>query len=89
MEDFVSGMCNDHKALFNRYPKDVMTPAFPGTNLRKNKGDTVLHKEYRSMVGKLLYFCKKVGPVCSNAIREMSQYLENPGDEHWHAIIII
>ena len=86
MEDFVTGMRNDYNELFERYPKNAMTPALPGTNLTKNQGDTVLHKEYRSMVGKLLYFCKKVGPVCSNAVRELSQHLENPGDIHWQAI---
>ena len=42
MENFVTGMHNDYNALFACHPKDAMTPAFPGTNLRKNEGDTVL-----------------------------------------------
>ena len=45
-----------------------------------------MHKEYRSLVGKILYFVKKVSPVCANACRELSQHLENPGDAHWNAL---
>ena len=52
MEDFVTGMRNDYNTLLACYSKDEMTPAFPETNLRKNEGDTCLHKEFHSMVEK-------------------------------------
>ncbi len=63
-----------------------MTPGFPGTVLSKDTGETVMHKEYWSLVGKILYFVKKVSPICANACRELSQHLENPGDAHWYAL---
>ena len=86
MESFVQGMKDDFKDIFGHFPKDAATPAFPSTTLRKSTGNPVKHKEYRSMVGKLLYYVKKIGPVCSNACQEFSQHLDNPGDEHWNAV---
>ena len=38
------------------------------------------------MVGKILYFVKKISPICANACRELSQHLENPGEAHWKAV---
>ena len=55
MENFVTVMIKDFKALFKKLPRTATTPALPGTILRKNDGNTILHKEFRSMVGKLLY----------------------------------
>jgi hypothetical protein len=71
-------MLQDYHDIFGKYPRDASTPAFPGIVLRKNPDKVTLHKEYRSMVGKLFYFVKKVGPICANACRELSQHLENP-----------
>ena len=86
MEDFFRGMIDDFSDLFGRYPKHAETPGLPGTSLTKNDDDTLLHGEYRSMVGKILYFVKKVSPTCANACRELSQHLENPGPAHWKAV---
>jgi hypothetical protein len=86
MEDFVQGIVDDFILIFGRQPKQFRTPAFPGSVLTKNKGDTVLHKEYRSLVGKILYFVKKISPVCANACRELSQHLDNPGEDQWEAL---
>ena len=60
MEDFVLGMFEDFKTLFNRYPKMATTPALLGACLRKNNREVILHSKYCSMVGKILYFVKKV-----------------------------
>ena len=86
MEDFVEGMFQDYKNLFGQYPKGAPTPGLPGTSLAKNEGNTILHSEYRSIVGKILYFVKKISPICANACRELSQHLENPGTAHWSAV---
>jgi hypothetical protein len=86
MEDFVQGMVDDYKEIFGRKPKMSKTPAFPGSVLTRNTEEVVLHKEYRSLVGKILYFVKKVSPICANACRELSQHVDNPGQEHWTAL---
>jgi hypothetical protein len=86
MEDFVRGMINDFKELFGRLPKVSLLPALPGTTLTKNDGEILLHGEYRSIVGKILYYVRKISPICANACRELSQHLENPGTAHWKAV---
>ena len=63
MEDFGHVMLQDYHDIFGKYPRDASNPALPGIFLRKNPDKVTLHtKEYRSMVSKLLYFEKKVGP---------------------------
>jgi hypothetical protein len=86
MLDFVMGMFSDFEELTGRMPKIAATPGQPGTTLETNAADIILQPEYRSIVGKLLYFMKKISPLCANAIRELSQHLENPGIEHWLAV---
>ena len=79
-------MTNDYILIAGSLPGKAMTPALPGTTLERNEQETILQPEYRSVVGKLLYFMKMVSPLCANATRELSQHLENPGLEHWKAI---
>ena len=61
-------------------------PALPGACLRKNNGEVILHSEYHSIVSKILYFVKKVSPICANACNELSQHLDSPGESHWCAV---
>ena len=55
VEDFVTVAIEDFKTSLKKVPCTAMTPALPGTILRNNDGNTILHKEYRSMVAKLPY----------------------------------
>jgi hypothetical protein len=86
MFDFVKGMTEDYFQLTGSFPRNAATPALSGTTLERNEGEIINQPEYRSVVGKLLYFMKKVSPLCANATRELSQHLENPGLEHWKAV---
>ena len=86
MEDFVLGMFEEFKVLFDRYPKTASTPGMPDICLQKNVGEVIMHGEYHSMVRKILYFVKKVSPVCANACRKLSQHLDSPGESHWCAV---
>jgi hypothetical protein len=58
----------------------------PGIVPRNLPDKVTLHEEYFFMVGEMLYFLKKVGPVCANEYWELSQHLENPGEAHWSAV---
>ena len=42
--------------------------------------------EYRSFVGRLLFYVKKVAFECTNAIRELSQFLSHPTETHWKSL---
>ena len=69
-----------------KQPKKAPTPGYPGKTLSKNEEESVLHEEYRSIVGKILYQMTKIAPDLSNAARELSAHLASPGKEHWKAL---
>lgn len=62
------------------------TPGYPNQVLQKNEGETVDIDNYRSLVGKLLFYIVKVGPDCANAGRDLARHMSNPGTEHWKAM---
>ena len=43
-------------------------------------------EEYRSLVGKLMYYTIKVGPDCANIARDLARHMANPGKEQWKAM---
>ena len=78
LEKFVQVMLQDYHDILWNYPRDTSTPELPGIVLRKNPDKVHLHKEYRSMIGKLLYFVKKIGPVCAKVCWDFFQSRRSP-----------
>ena len=72
--------------VLNKTLKPQPTPGYPGKTLIKNEGEPVNLDEYRSIVGKLLYYMTKVAPEMANACRELSSHMSNPGPLHWKSI---
>jgi hypothetical protein len=66
--------------------KETTTPGFPRKHLVKYDGEPLNLDEYRSIVGKILYYAKKVAPDMNNAVRELAQFLSKPGPDHWKAL---
>ena len=67
--------------------KIAKTPGFQNTVLSKNEEENpTMLEEYRSLVGKLMYYVVKVAPDCANATRDLARYMKNPGPEHWKAM---
>jgi hypothetical protein len=64
-------------------PKNL--PAHPGTHLQ-NKTDWSFTEKfpYREIVGSLMYLRSR--PDISFAVRQISQFCENPGLNHWSAV---
>ena len=62
------------------------TPEIPGSVLKKNEGQTLNVEAYRTLVGTLMFYTTKVGLKQSNAVRNLSQHMENPGESHWVAM---
>jgi hypothetical protein len=52
-----------------REAKVAPTPGYPGQHLIKNEGEPVMLDEYRSIVGKLMYYMTKMAPEVCNAVR--------------------
>ena len=48
-------------------PRNQSTPGTPGQILTKNTGDPVQHEEYRSILGKIMFYVTKISPECSFA----------------------
>lgn len=57
--------------------------------MTKHEDDIIDIDGYRSIVGKLLYYVTKIAPACSNAVRELSQHMQSPGEMHWRALGIV
>ena len=66
--------------------KPQSTPGYPGKTLQKHDGEPVDVDQYRSLIGKLLYYMTKVAPEMSNACRELSTYMDSPGPDHWKSV---
>jgi len=66
--------------------KTAPTPGFPHQMLRKNTGQVHRLDDYRSIVGKIMYYATKLAPEISNAARDLASHLSNPGLEHWKAL---
>ena len=62
------------------------TPGAPGSVLRKNEGEPVRIEQYRSMVGKIMFYATKVCPKIVNASRELATHMGNPNEDHWKAM---
>jgi hypothetical protein len=62
------------------------TPGAPSTVMKKNEKEIENISEYRSIVGKVMFYASKLGPklVCSS--RELATHMSNPGEEHWKGI---
>lgn len=70
--------------------KSVATPFEAGTYLRTPTDDSIAKfkltsHNYRSAVGSLNYLVQCTRPDLAFACSQLSQFLENPGQEHWAA----
>ena len=86
MESYKDEILNDWREITGKEPKPAKTPRFPGETLTKNEGDEVDKESYRKLLGRLMWFTRKLMPEALNAIRELAMYMGNPGREHWRAM---
>jgi hypothetical protein len=70
----------------NKKPMVATTPGFPNKELEKNQGETENLDDYRSVVGKTMYYTSKLAPELSNVARELATHSSNTGKEHWKAL---
>ena len=88
MDDMLKDIVDIYEKMIGKEVKMQETPGYPKQCLTKLKDENkiIKQKEYRSLVGKMLYYVNKMDIPCSNAIRELAQHLEAPGEEHWKYI---
>ena len=86
MKKYVDDIGIDWKGLTGKDPKPFATPGYPGESLVKNEGESVDKSGYQKMLGKLMWFSRKVKPACANPVRELAMFMDNPGEELWKAM---
>lgn len=86
MEGYKNDILNDWKEITGKDAKPAKTPGFPGESLSKNQGNEVDKESYRKLLGRLMWFVRKLMPEALNSIRELAMYMDNPGEEHWRAM---
>ena len=86
MEKYKEELLKDWKGITEKELKEASTPGYPGESLTTNVGEPIRKTEFRKILGKLMWFTRKVMPECPNAIRELAMFMDNPGDEHWKAM---
>ena len=66
--------------------KEASTPGIPNEVLKKHEGTPIDIDQYRSLVGRIMFFSTKVCPKIGAATRALSTHMSNPGPSHWKAM---
>ncbi|MBW0483988.1 hypothetical protein O181_023703 [Austropuccinia psidii MF-1] len=74
--------------------KPVSTPLLPNTHMSvaiKDKAEKfkLLGVNYRSAIGSINYLSTATRPDLSHSVSFLSQFLENPGIQHWNSFLHI
>ena len=72
MKDMADAFVLKYEESTGKKVKLAATPGYPNQVLQKNEEETVDIDNYRSLVGKLLFYIIKVGLDCTNAGRDLA-----------------
>ena len=86
MDDKAKEIIQAYQKATGKTPKSYKTPGKPGEILVKHDGDPVMHSEYRSILGKLMFYVTKISPECSYACGQLARQMHRPGEAHWEAM---
>ena len=86
MGDKADEIIKAYEKATGRTPRTQTTPGVPGETLSKNEEDPVQHDDYRSILGKAMFYVTKIAPECSYAINQLARHMHNPGQAHWRAM---
>ena len=86
MDDKANDIVEAFETVKGSSVKTFKTPGKPGQLLEKNEGQAIKHNEYRSILGKLMFYVTKVAPECSFSCGQLARQMHNPGDVHWKAM---
>ena len=88
MTDFAEQLVKDYEDFTGTKVRTFPTPAPPGKSLMKAaEGSEPLELErYRSFVGRIMWYMRRITPQCCNAMRELASHMQCPIEEHWRAL---
>jgi hypothetical protein len=81
MKKYQDDIISEWEQITGKKCKPTNTPGFPGESLTKNTGDEIDKENYSKILGRLMWFLRKLMPECGNVIS-----LNNPAQEHWRAM---
>jgi hypothetical protein len=86
MQRYQDDIVLDWEQVTGTKSRPTNTPGFPGESLLRNTGDEIDKENYRKILGRLMWFTRKLMPECGNPIRELATSMDNPGEDHWRAM---
>ena len=86
MKAKVDDIVKSYEEFIDTEAKIYASPGAPNSVLDKNKGEVLDINQYRSLVGKIMFFATKVGPKICNQVRDLARHMSNPGEQHWVAL---
>jgi hypothetical protein len=87
MSKYQGEIVSDYEEATGNKVKTTPTPGFPGDSLIRDKTKKAIDIEnYRKILGKAMWFTRKVMPECCNAIRELASGMDHPGEDQWKAL---
>ncbi|MFM8622139.1 MAG: reverse transcriptase domain-containing protein, partial [Holophagaceae bacterium] len=87
MIKYQSEILSDFEEATGRKVTKAATPGYPGETLVRSTDSEVIDIEnFRKLLGKCMWFCKKIMPECCNAIRELASSMDHPGEAQWRAM---
>ncbi|MFM8621801.1 MAG: reverse transcriptase domain-containing protein, partial [Holophagaceae bacterium] len=87
MTKYQKEIVDDFEKATGRKVTKTATPGYPGESLIRNPTNEIKDIEnYRKILGKCMWFCKKIMPECGNAVRELASSMDKPGDAQWRAL---
>ena len=86
MQDKAEEIIRGYEKATGLTPRTQKTPGKPGEILEKHEGEAVKHSEYRSILGKLMFYVTKISPECSFACGQLARQMHSPGEKHWEAM---
>ena len=67
-------------------PRVQKTSGKLGEVLMKHEGEPEINSEYRTVLGKLIFYVTKVSPECSYACGQLACQIHNLNKSHWKAV---
>ena len=87
MEKYQDNIVRDYAGITGRDPRPAKTPGYPGESLVCSQEEEGLNTNaFCKLLGKLIWFTKKILPETSNAICEIAMMMDKPNKEHWKAL---
>ena len=86
MDDKANEIIRDYEKITGKTPRIQKTPGKPGEILERNQGESIKQTEYRSILGKVMFYVTKISPECSYACGQLARQMHSPNQQHWDAM---